>query len=241
MSDPVSSPGIGHALRRARFDARMWLGRKPVGFHLISLWNWGRVREPQALVTRRTQLVIDGFPSSGNSFAIAALKAACAAEAVDLPRVAHHLHNPGQVRAAVRLGLPTLLLVRDPRATTVSALTRWPSLTAGQVLRNYLRYHERLRGCWGEVVVADFDAVTSDFGAVMRRVNDRFGSLFPEFQHTSDNASAVYDRDDTGRVERRKVAEERGDALRHPDLAAALEAAVSVHGELLALARASGG
>ncbi len=107
----------------------------------------GRVRQTPALVTRRTELVIDGFSSSGNSFAIASLKLASSAHAVALPRVAHHLHNPGQVRKGVRRGIPTLLLVREPRGTVTSALARWPALRAEQVLR-HVGYHERLRDYW---------------------------------------------------------------------------------------------
>lgn len=238
MTAPAAAEpgGTGNVLRRARFDARMALGRQPVAHQLITLWNWGRVRETQALVTGRTQLVMDGFPSSGNSFAIAALKVACQAESTALPRVAHHLHNPGQVRAAVRRGLPTLLLVRDPRATTASALTRWPALTAEQILRNYVGYYERLRGCWPGVVVAELDQVTSDFGEVTRRVNERFGCRFPEFDHTQDNEGLVYDRDAAGRATRRTAATARRSELDGAGLGRLVEAAISLHQELAALA-----
>jgi hypothetical protein len=222
------------ALRRARFDVRMVLGRQPVAHYVVAWWNLARVRQSQALVTRRTELVIDGFPSSGNSFAIAALKRACSEQAVALPRVAHHLHNPGQVRKALRHGIPTLLLVRQPASTVVSALTRWPALRAEQVLRHYVAYHEHLCSHQAQMVIADFDELTSDFGAVTRSVNARYGLHLPEFEHTSVSAALVYDRDEPARAARRVAAMGARAQLDDVALRAILQTATALHEQLLA-------
>ena len=42
------------------------------------------------------------------------------------------------------------------------------------------------------LVIATFEEVTSDFGAVTHRVNERFGTRFREFEHTEANVEQVF-------------------------------------------------
>src|SRR5215210_2906944 len=79
-------------------DAREW-ARRYVGRHPFLFYNFYRLKPSyrDLLVARRTQIVIEGFPRSGNTFAVVAFEQA-QRESV---RVAHHLHMPAQViRAA---------------------------------------------------------------------------------------------------------------------------------------------
>jgi hypothetical protein len=41
-------------------------------------------------------------------------------------------------------------------------------------------------------VAAGLDEVTQDFGAVVRRVNEAFGTSFGVFEHTAENAARVF-------------------------------------------------
>lgn len=72
---------------------------------------------PNMLVESDTELVIEGFERSGNTFAVVAFETA-------QPRpvkTAHHLHAAAQVVSAVRMGVPTLLLIRPPEGQPVVA------------------------------------------------------------------------------------------------------------------------
>jgi hypothetical protein len=51
-------------------------------------------------------------------------------------------------------------------------------------LVGYARYYERVLPYKPYLVVADFDEVTQDFGAVVRRLNARFGTTFVPFEPT---------------------------------------------------------
>jgi hypothetical protein len=42
-------------------------------------------------------------------------------------------------------------------------------------------------------VVGSFDQVTTDFGAVIRRINRRFGTSFVEFEHSAANVKKVFE------------------------------------------------
>ena len=59
-----------------------------------------------------TQLVIEGYPRSANTYAVVAF----AAVQPERPRIAHHLHVAAQVLAAVDRDIPTMVLIRRPQA-----------------------------------------------------------------------------------------------------------------------------
>jgi hypothetical protein len=136
-----------------------------------------------------TELVVEGFPRSANSFAIAAIRRA---EHRPL-RIAHHQHVPAQVIAGAKARIPTLVLIREPDAAVLSYVIRHRFLTLGGALRHYIRFYKRVLPYKDAVLVVTFDEVTTDFGAVMRRLNQKFGSSFPEFHHTEENVRRCFE------------------------------------------------
>jgi hypothetical protein len=148
-------------------------------------------------VGAHTELVVEGYPRSANSFAIAAIR-----RAQDRPlAIAHHQHVPAQIVAGAKSGIPTLALIREPDAAVLSYVIRQPFITLGQAFRHYIRFYKRVLPFKDMVLVSTFDEVTSDFGAVMRRLNRKFGSSFIEFQHTEKNVQRCFE--DIERHERR--------------------------------------
>ena len=96
-------------LRLTKGDAKEW-ARRYIGRHPFLFYNFYRLKPSyrDLLVDRRTQIVIEGFPRSGNTFAVVAFQQA-QRESV---RVARHLHMREQVIRAAKWGIPTLLLAR---------------------------------------------------------------------------------------------------------------------------------
>lgn len=227
-------------LLRWRFVVRMALGRMPVLYHLVVLNNWVRVRQPHVLVRRDTALVIDGFPSSGNSYGIAALRAAADAEPAyrgrALPPIAHHMHCPRQVIAAAKRDTPVILLVRPPRACIPSALTRWPAFTAKVTLRAYIGYYDTLLSHTGRMVVTPFDRLTSAFGDVVATAKERFGVDLPDYDQSAPYASAVYDPEASGRADRRALVEQARADVEAPEVASLLRRAEALYDRYVALA-----
>ena len=82
------------------------------------------------------------------------------------------------MRRAVRLGLPTLVLIRRPTDAVTSYLVRRPTLTPDDALLEYLDFYRTAWPARDGFVVAPFEPVVSDFGAVIDRVNERFGTSF---------------------------------------------------------------
>jgi hypothetical protein len=154
-----------------------------------------RHRMNDALVLRDdTDLVIEGFPRSGNTFAAVAFELAQHRPV----KVAHHLHAPAQVLEAVRRGVPSLLLIRDPLETVVSQLVyREFDISARVSLWSWVRFYRSLRKVRDRIVVADLRDVSSDFGAVIHRVNDRYRTRFVEFEHSQANVEAAFEAIDS--------------------------------------------
>jgi len=211
-----------------------------------------RRRNPYAhVVTRDYQLLIEGDRSSGNSFARDAFLAANPGVAVG-----SHIHSPAHVAEALRLRIPTILLVRSPEDAVTSRAARWPEEEVGTALRRWLRFYSATFECRDRVVVASFEQLVADFGAVIERVNAAFGSTFVPFEHTAANVESVFrviDNSQTlayGAVDGRWVArpsDERVDAnrearrrLQAPELRRLLARCNDLYGRYVATARTLG-
>jgi len=176
--------GLGRLRRRVHG----WLGGHPA-LYLPLVARRRAFDGTRKALGRDTELVIEGFPRCGNSFAFAAFR-------LSQPRpvaIAHHLHAPAQVLAAARRGTPALVLVRPPDDAVVSLLLRAPGWEPDEALGAYRRFYEALLPCRDAFVLATFAEVVGDFGAVVRRLNRRFGTSFVEFEHTPENVQRCFD------------------------------------------------
>src|SRR5215211_568613 len=174
----------------AAFKFEKWLqmhaGKHPAAFY--GLYRLSR-RDRARVVTPDTQLVIEGFPRSANSFARVAFNRA----QEERVRIATGLHVPAQIIRAARWHIPTLLLIRNPRDAVLSFAIRDP-ISVDQALKYYLSFYETVEEYRDAYVLGLFEEVTEDFGQVIRRINDRFGSAFSPFRHDERNVEGVFAR-----------------------------------------------
>lgn len=193
MDAPKAQRSLITQVRRVVHEGHLVLGEVPSLFLPYARARYGRDRDgfPFAFDST-TEVVIEGFPRSGNSFAVEAFRFAQARRV----SIAHHLHVPAQVIAAARMHVPALVLIRRPEDALVSYSVRAPHLPLAAIARHYLRFYSGIHRHRRAFVVADFDEVTSDFGAVIRRVNVRFRSRFEEFPHTEANVQMCFRRID---------------------------------------------
>jgi hypothetical protein len=177
--------------------ASLWLekwlqihaGAHPTVF--FSLYRLLRTRKDLTrAVTPDKQVVIEGFPRSGNSFARRAFIMA-QGEGFDVTRIAHHLHVPAQVIRAARWQIPTLVLIRRPRDAVLSLVIRDP-ISVDQALRYYVSFYETSEKYRDAYVLGLFEEVTEDFGQVIKRINDKFGTAFSLFRHDEETVSKVF-------------------------------------------------
>lgn len=186
---------------RLRHRARRPLLRVPGLWELAMLARSGKRK---TLARRDTAIVIEGFLRSGNTYSVAAFAVANGSG----PHVGRHLHGAPHVLRAVRLGLPTVVLIRRPADAVASYLVRRPTLTPDDGLREYVDFYRTAWRVRDGVVVGLFDQVVADFGVVIEHVNERFGTSFTVYRPTPQNEAAAFDR-----VEQMNRAECRGELV----------------------------
>ena len=151
-------------------------------------------KQRKLAVSKDTEITIEGFPGSGNSFAVKAFEYAQGRSI----KIAHHLHLPCQIIESVKRNIPTLVLVRNPIDTIVSMISRTfisrysyfyadPKL----LFRYYVKFYKKILPVIDFIVIADFDDVIKDFGKIIKKINIKYGSSFSLFQHTQENVQKV--------------------------------------------------
>jgi len=142
-----------------------------------------RHRWPDITVSPDTRFVIEGAPSSGNSFAVIAFNAAQSEKI----RVAHHHHLPFQVVFACRSRIPCLVLIRHPLDAAVSRVARHgfyqpqtlqAVLWTSYALRHWVMFYDRVVEYRPNFSICDFSELVIDYPAVIRRVNQKFKTNF---------------------------------------------------------------
>jgi hypothetical protein len=143
--------------------------------------------DPRCWVSPTTEIVIEGYPRSGNTFAVVAFRLAQGREI----EIAHHLHAAAQIKRAARLDVPAIVLIREPSEAILSLVVRDPHASMRWALRSYIRFYSIVVPYLDKMVVAPFATVTSDLASIIRMVNTRYGTAFKEFAPTEDALNSV--------------------------------------------------
>lgn len=185
----------------------LWRLRDICGAHpwlYFRILGWRKTIQ-QFGVSHATELVIDGFPRSANSYSVRAFH-----HFNPTVKVAHHLHVAAQIIEGVRRGIPTCLLLREPEEAAAS-LVLYNQIGPKSALRYYLHFHERIETLREGFVVARFATVTDAFESVITAINQRFdtafhaGSIGPELKEHLFNRMetvALSKSDDQGKISR---------------------------------------
>jgi hypothetical protein len=174
-------PPVRRTLRRVRIR----LGDHPLFLPVILAMTPQRLSRT---LTASTELVVEGFPRCGNTFAVAAIALAQPREIV----ISSHVHVPAQVKLAVARHVPTLVVIRDPLDAVASLLVAAPHVRPAAALREFEHHYMELLPWRYGVVVATFEELTADMGVVVDAINARFQTSFTRFEHTADNVAQAF-------------------------------------------------
>ena len=181
--------------RRLRLRASQALKRHPKLYLPVSRLRYRPYRGAfgagviaSEAIGRHTDVVIEGPPRSGNTFAVVAFQLAQERPA----SVAHHLHAAAQIAAAAEAGVPAVVLLRRPEEAIVSNVASF-GVPMRLALREYVQFYQDVWAVRGRFVVAEFEALISDYGAVIGRLNGRFGTRFGLFDHTPENVARCFE------------------------------------------------
>ncbi len=130
--------------------------------------------DSRKVITRSCDLVIEGFPRSGSTYAYFAFRQRQGASVL----IAHHLHASAQIKAAVGFGVPTLLTVRRPEEAVASICIFHHGLGLDTALESYVRYHSEVLKFLHGILVVTFEDLISSFPRCIELLNHRFGTRF---------------------------------------------------------------
>ena len=170
---------------KASLNLRLWNDfRHWVTFHpekswgVLSLSAYDQLRFKKAgkdprrkSVTKNTQLLIEGFRSSANSYLVRCFQQLVEGEEF---WYADHHHSPAMAVRAVKLDVPVLLCIRPPLDTCVSSASRWPIWTVEESLAHYETFYSLLLPYLDTMVVTDFSYSIKNPIEIFSYLNEQF-------------------------------------------------------------------
>lgn len=147
-----------------------------------------------------TQLCIEGFPRSANSFAFNVVRIANP----EMSHIARHIHTLGQIAISTKKKIPTLLVIRDPQSTISSLIKGYSPGDASCLLRAYIVYYKGILRWCNDVIVSDFDKTTLHLDFVLEKLNARYGMKLqlPNNENVADAKKFLLDFGERGAGER---------------------------------------
>jgi hypothetical protein len=173
------------AVWRVRHELWLLARTDPRVFYALAPHRGFRDHE---LVGPDTELVIEGYPRSANSYAVIGFHLAQSQQR----KLAHHTHAPAQVIRAVKQGTPVIVPIRHPRDAVSSLLIRDSRYTIDLALRAYGCFYKAIMPCADHGVLATFEDITRDLGGVVHAVNRRFGTDFDLPSSDPEQVSACF-------------------------------------------------
>jgi hypothetical protein len=132
------------------------------------------------VVPGRTELVVEAFPRSSNSFMVRLLRAAN--PGLTPETMCHHTHSIHSVKRGLRAGAAVLVIIRNPADAIIScciARNNFDPTFVSLMISQYLDFYSWLRQNVHEVVLIRFeDVIGGDLNEIAGKLNERFGTHF---------------------------------------------------------------
>jgi len=158
----------------------------------LKLFNsglWADLKAKNYIISKNTQLVIEGFPRSANTFSFLAF------DSLIGDNVSGHTHSSAQVLKAISKGLPTVVLIRNPEDAIISYCI-YADINIEFSFYKYFRFYNNLLKKMDSFVIAPFEDITDDFGRIILRVNKKFGTSFRTVEHLREFNEKIFSKID---------------------------------------------
>ena len=154
--------------------------------------------DQERMIDLKTEIVIEGFPGSANSFSVLAFKMSQNRDV----NIAHHMHDPSQIIAAVKIGIPAIALIRLPEDAILSYIVRFSSFADEQQvielinnqLKKYIDFYQKILIYKQHLVIADFKTLTNSYESIIQQVNNKYNTSFKLFYCNEQNTKQVFEQ-----------------------------------------------
>lgn len=175
-----------------------FLQRWPRLYRQIQLFRYRNTKNYNQIVSPDSDILIEGYPRSANSFATRAFRVANG----EGYKIATHLHVYTHVLLGIRYKVPTLVLIRHPYDCVISYATMMSNMKGREnykknysvkwLLDDYVLFYKRLKPYEGKFKMTSFTQISTDYGKVMESLNSMYGCNFIPFNHTKENVQTVF-------------------------------------------------
>ena len=124
-------------------------------------------------VSRESNICIEGYPRSSNSYAVVAFHLAN-----ENVRIAHHHHVLAQIYKSMDYHIPIITVIRKPEDAITSFLIFQRSFNVDLYIKTYTQYYKRIISLHDQMIIADFDTVVNNFNKVINAVNVKYNSNY---------------------------------------------------------------
>ena len=173
---------------------------------LVQSWRLRNKKNKQfELFSKNTDLVLEGYPRSANSFAIRAFK--FPKNNIDL-NISNHLHSVVHIHLGIINKLPVIMLIRNPIDAVVSLNSHRTQVLIHRKqdpkkffnswdikwdFINYINFYKSSLELTDKMVIANFDDVIKDFGKIIIEVNKKFNKSYGIFEHNKINEKQIFE------------------------------------------------
>jgi hypothetical protein len=163
-------------------------------------WKHRRTSFVKRIISAESDICIEGHNRSANSFGVKAFRLANDSNAKQ-HIIATHVHASAQVKQAVSLGVPTIVLIRKPEPTVMSQkslaiqlkqIDRPDQYPIEIFLKMYTDFYRRLLPVKDRVLVVAFEEMTTDFAKVITRLNEKFGTSYRGVKYSKDQEAEIF-------------------------------------------------
>lgn len=164
-----------------------FVGRFPtIFFYFYKIF--GPPKNRKLLFDDATEIVIEGFPRSANTFAVVSFE-----QAQSTPvKVAHHLHVEAQLAAAAKRGIPAVAILRKPEDSFRSLLIRHPGTPINWAMQRYIYFYTMVKKLGDGCLIVEYDDVITDMGLVVDKINQHFNTSFSSPKHNDEMVNTAF-------------------------------------------------
>lgn len=167
-----------HIFKNLKFLIKQIVGQN---FLVLKVFiNLLNIKKKYNLVNNSTDIVIEGFPRSGNTFATA-----CFASANSNSNIARHHHCISQLKEGLKRKIPTIALIRSPRDSIISFLIRRPEIKASFVINEYLVFYNYVKSYYDSLLIIEFDKLIKSHTFILEILEERYPQKFNTNNHHS--------------------------------------------------------
>jgi hypothetical protein len=126
--------------------------------------------ESRFVCNDKTDLVLEGFPRSGNTFSVDFIRYLNKGRNLV---IAHHTHNKQNLLLGIALIIPTVVLIRNP-LDAISSYMIYSGNNVEMALKKYSDFYEGLLIHEENILFVKFDDVVTNMNLVIEKINSKF-------------------------------------------------------------------